>query len=78
MLSVEVFRGLASLHEHNLSKCWVTSLPTNILRLLLGIKRVALREGVKCWRIQKQEVFHRHVGQSEAEAALTCEVPGVI
>lgn len=77
-LSAEVFRGLTSLQELNLSKCWVTSLPANILQLLPSIKSIALREGVSCWRIQKQEQFHRHVGRSKSPTALTCDVTGII
>ncbi|XP_027014429.1 tsukushi-like [Tachysurus fulvidraco] len=77
-LSAEVFHGLTSLQELDLSNCWLTSLPANVLELLPSIKSIALREGVNCWRIQKQEQFHRVVGWSKAEAALTCDVTGVI
>lgn len=77
-LSAEVFRGLKSLQELNLSNCWLTSLPANILQLLPSIKSIALRDGVNCRRIQRQEQFHRHVGRNKAEAALTCDVTGVI
>ncbi|XP_026799797.3 tsukushi [Pangasianodon hypophthalmus] len=77
-LSAEAFRGLTSLQELNLSKCWVTSLPANILQLLPSIKSIALGEGINCWRIQKQEQFHRHITRSKANAALICDVAGVI
>ncbi|KAK3521220.1 hypothetical protein QTP70_001047 [Hemibagrus guttatus] len=77
-LSAEVFHGLTSLQELNLLNCWLTSLPANILQLLPSIKSIVLKEGVNCWRIQKQERFHRLVRRKEAEAALTCDVTGVI
>lgn len=76
--SAGVFNGLTSLQELNLSNRWLTSLPAKILRLLPSIKSIAIREGVNFWRIQKQEQFHRHARPSEAEAALTCDVTGVI
>ncbi|XP_053332038.1 tsukushi-like [Clarias gariepinus] len=78
MLSAEVFRGLTSLQELNLTKSRVTSLPANILQLLPSINSIALSGGVNCWRVRKQEQFHRHVGWSKAETALTCDVTGVI
>lgn len=76
--SAEVFHGLTSLQELNLSKCWAKSLPANILQLLPSIKSIALRDGVSCRRIQKQKQFHRHIGQSKAQAALSCDVTGEI
>ncbi|XP_072515422.1 tsukushi-like [Salminus brasiliensis] len=77
-LNADMFSGLKLLQELNLSNSGVATLPTNILQLLPSIKSIALRDKVNCWRVHKQETFHRHVGQSNAVEVLTCDVTGVV
>ncbi|XP_035391571.1 tsukushin-like [Electrophorus electricus] len=77
-LNAELFSGLELLQELNLSNSGVASLPANILQLLPSIKNIVLRDKVNCWRVHKQEPFHRHFGLSKPGEALTCNVAGVM
>ncbi|XP_066507584.1 tsukushi-like isoform X2 [Hoplias malabaricus] len=76
-LSTDVLSGLTQLEELNLSNSGVVSLPANILQLLPGIKNIFLRNRVKCWRVHKQKLFHRHVKRIDTTELLTCNVTGL-
>ncbi|KAM3875482.1 tsukushi [Diretmus argenteus] len=77
-LSPAVFSGLVSLQELNLSNSGVTSLPSNMLSHLPSIKSITLRQGIHCWRTQKQGQFHWQVGQVTHSEVLSCNVEGIV
>ncbi|XP_029302967.1 tsukushi isoform X2 [Cottoperca gobio] len=76
-LSPAVFSGLDALQELILSGSGVASLPNNILTHLPSIKSITLGQNINCWRTQKQEQFHRQLGQVQRSDVLNCNTEGI-
>ncbi|CAL8360908.1 unnamed protein product [Merluccius merluccius] len=77
-LSLAIFTGLDSLQELNLSNSGVTSLPGDMLARLPSVKSIALGQGIRCRRTQKQGQFHWQLGQVTHNEVLSCNVEGVV
>ncbi|XP_029458023.1 tsukushin [Rhinatrema bivittatum] len=77
-LSAEVFWGLNSLQELNLSSTSVASLSKDVLNYLPSIKSITWGKNVHCLKTVKEGQFHRQGGQTRKEVLNCHDEHGVV
>uniref|UniRef100_A0A8D0GYD0 Tsukushi n=1 Tax=Sphenodon punctatus TaxID=8508 RepID=A0A8D0GYD0_SPHPU len=67
LLNAEVFSGLSSLQELNLSGTGVTSLAKMVLKHLPSIKSITLGKDIQCLKTIRESQYHRQTGLTKKE-----------